>query len=101
MYIGSSHVFRLRHQPISPDQSSISKQQQPKGLTSMTRAIKVNLSDQASEDLKAVARDLGMTETEILRKGLLVMGLYAKLKKENRGALLLQDGETTRELLIG
>lgn len=65
-----------------------------------TRALKVNLSEQASEDLKRVARELGLTETEVLRKGLLLMGLYTKLKKDKKGSLLLREGDETRELLI-
>jgi predicted transcriptional regulator len=65
------------------------------------RAIKVTLNDKASDELKEIASELGLSETEVLRKGLLVMGLYAKLKHgEQRGALLLKEGDQTRELLL-
>lgn len=69
------------------------------------RAVKVNLNEKASEDLKKVAKELGVTESEVLRKGLLVMELYAKLKEKEKetgeiAGILLKEGDTTRELLI-
>lgn len=69
------------------------------------RAVKVNLNEKASEELKEIATKLGLSETEVLRKGLTVMGLYANLKQNEKesgqhGALLLQEGDRTRELLL-
>ncbi|UKO96447.1 hypothetical protein [Nostoc sp. UHCC 0870] len=69
------------------------------------RAVKVSLNEKASEDLKTVAEELGISEAEVLRKGLIVMGLYAKLKDKERKsgestAILLREGNITRELLL-
>lgn len=66
-----------------------------------TRSVKVNLNESASTDLKTISEDLGIPETEVLRKGLLLMRLYSDLKsKENPGSFLLKDEDGTRELLI-
>lgn len=64
------------------------------------RSVKVNLSEQASEDLKSVAKELGLSETDVIRKGLLIMGLYSKLRKDREGSLILKKGNEQRELLI-
>ncbi|MBW4556825.1 MAG: hypothetical protein KME59_12930 [Trichormus sp. ATA11-4-KO1] len=69
------------------------------------RAVKVSLNEKASEDLKEIARELGISETEVLRKGLAVMGLYAKLKENEKqgngtAAILLREGDITRELIL-
>lgn len=65
------------------------------------RSVKVNLNESASADLKAISEELGIPETEVLRKGLLLMRLYSELKKkENPGSFLLKDEDGTRELLI-
>ncbi len=70
------------------------------------RAVKVTLNEKASEDLRKIAKDLGLSEAEILRKGLLFMELYAKLKEKEKQpggestAILLKEGDKTRELLI-
>jgi predicted transcriptional regulator len=58
------------------------------------------LDEKASQALKSIAKDLGISESEVLRKGLIVMGLYAKLKKEKNKGLLLKDGENIRELIL-
>ncbi|WP_287128354.1 hypothetical protein [Candidatus Cyanaurora vandensis] len=64
------------------------------------RSVKLNLSEQGSQDLKEVAQSLGLTETEVLRKGLQLVGLYTKIKKDKSGALLLKHGDTTSELIL-
>lgn len=74
-------------------------------MSNIKRAVKVSLSETASEDLKKVAQELGLSEAEVLRKGLTVMGLYAKLKdKEKKSgestAILLKEGDQTRELIL-
>lgn len=70
-----------------------------------SKSVKVNLNAKASKDLAAVAHQLGIPETEVLRKGLAVMELYAKLKEQEertgeRSGILLREGDETRELLI-
>lgn len=66
------------------------------------KSVKLNLNEQAADDLDAIAQELGLTKTEVLRKGLLVMGLYAELKKSNKGALVLRNDEdkTERQLVL-
>lgn len=64
------------------------------------RSFKFNLTEKGSEDLKKLANELGITETEVLRKGLTLMSLYAKLKKDNRSGFFLKEGDDMQELLI-
>lgn len=72
---------------------------------SKARSVKVNLNERASKDLEVVSQELGLTASEVLRKGLAVMSLYAQLKEYERSTgersgLMLREGEETRELLI-
>lgn len=71
-------------------------------LVTIKRTVKVNLNESASVELRAIAEELGIPETEVLRKGLLLMRLYTDLKrdKENPGSLLLKDEDGVRELVI-
>jgi len=64
-----------------------------------SRSLKVNLSEQASKDLKEVARTLSLSEAEVLRKGLLIMGLYAKIREQD-GALLIRDQQGAEQRLV-
>jgi hypothetical protein len=57
-----------------------------------TRQFRVNLSQKDSEYLKEIAKELGLTESEVIRKGLKLMALYAQL--------ILQKGNEQRPLLI-
>lgn len=70
-----------------------------------SKSVKVNLNEKATSDLKVVAEQLGIPETEVLRKGLALMELYAALKRKEletgeRSGILLREGTETRELLI-
>jgi hypothetical protein len=70
-----------------------------------SKSVKVNLNEKATSDLKTVAEQLGIPETEVLRKGLALMELYATLKRKEqetgeRSGILLREGSETRELLI-
>ncbi|MFB2772780.1 hypothetical protein ACE1AT_26435 [Pelatocladus sp. BLCC-F211] len=74
-------------------------------MPGLKRSVKVSLNEKASEDLREIATELGISESEVLRKGLAVMGLYAKLKEKEKKsgestALLLKEGDTTRELIL-
>jgi hypothetical protein len=66
----------------------------------MTRSVKVNLNDKASEDLSRIANELGITETEVLRKGLAVMGVYSKVHSRGDSALMVKQGDEVREIII-
>ncbi|ACK67597.1 conserved hypothetical protein [Rippkaea orientalis PCC 8801] len=68
---------------------------------SKARSFKVNLNAQASEDLSETAKALGVTESEILRRGLAVMKYYAKSHQQNADSqLLLKEGNRERELIV-
>ena len=65
-----------------------------------TRQFQINLSQKDSEYLKKIAKDLDLTESEIIRKGLKLMALYAKIEREEDTQLILQKGREQRPLLI-
>ena len=67
----------------------------------MGRPVKVNLNDQASEELKKIAQELQIPESEVLRKGLAIMRYYSQAQKEDREAsLMIRKGDVVRELII-
>lgn len=65
-----------------------------------TRQFRVNLSQKDSEYLKEIAKELDLTESEVIRKGLKLMALYAKTETEEDTQLILQKGDEQRQLLI-
>lgn len=65
-----------------------------------TRQFRVNLSQKDSEYLKEIAKELGLTESEVIRKGLKLMALYAKTETEEDTQLILQKANEQRPLLI-
>lgn len=67
------------------------------------KSVKLNLSAKAAADLETIAKELDVSKTEVLRKGLLVMGLYAEMKKEKKGSLILKNDvdRTERQLILG
>lgn len=64
------------------------------------RSIRITLNEQASENLRQIADELGISETEVMRRGLNVMSLYASIKKDKSGALIIEQGDKQRELLL-
>jgi 3-methyladenine DNA glycosylase AlkD len=65
------------------------------------KALKVSLSESDSEYLKQTSERLGITETEVLKKGLKLMLLYAESKKDcNNTHLILEDNESRTEITI-
>lgn len=65
------------------------------------RSFKINLSSQASEELKKTAEYLGISESEVLRRGLSIMRHYSEAKeKDGDNHLILKQGEKERELII-
>ena len=65
-----------------------------------TRQFRVNLSQKDSEYLKEIAKELDLTESEVIRKGLKLMALFAKTETEKDTQLILQKGNEQRPLLI-
>ncbi len=67
----------------------------------MGRPVKVNLNDRASEELKKIAQELQIPESEVLRRGLAIMRYYSQAHKDDQNArLVLQNGDTVKELII-
>ncbi len=59
------------------------------------------LGPDSSKELKKLARRLGITEVEVLRKGMLVMGLYAKFQDDGRKLIVKDEkNDTATELLL-
>ena len=51
--------------------------------------------ENSSSLIRQLAKDLKISEEEVMQKGLLFMKLYAGLQKSKRGRILLEtDGET-------
>lgn len=66
-----------------------------------TRSFKVNLNSQASIELKKTAEALGISETEVLRRGLSIMRHYSEArKKDSENHLILKEGTKERELIV-
>ena len=65
------------------------------------RSVKVNLNTKSSAELRKIAKELGMTETDVLRKGLALMSMYSEMKEnEEGGQFLIKRGDTVREVII-
>ena len=66
------------------------------------RKFKVSLGAQDSKYLKEIAEQLGINESEVMRKGLQLMALYAKTRLDDSGetALVLKEGQKSKELLV-
>jgi 3-methyladenine DNA glycosylase AlkD len=71
-----------------------------KMTTKTSRALKVSLSESDSKYLKQTSERLGITETEVLRKGLKLMLLYADSQDCKDTRLVLENNETRTELMV-
>jgi len=69
---------------------------------SQGRKFKVSLGEQDSRHLKEIASRLGVNESEVMRKGLQLMALYAKTKADTTGesSLVLKEGDQSKQLMI-
>ena len=66
-----------------------------------TKQFRVNLSEQDSNHLKQIAEELGISASDVIRKGLRLMSVYAETKpKESHTSLILKDGEKEREIIV-
>ncbi len=69
----------------------------------MKSSVKVNLNDKASGELKQIARSLNIPESEVLRRGMAIMRVYAKAVKSSNNAKLILIDEAAginKELII-
>jgi hypothetical protein len=65
------------------------------------RQFRVNLSTHDSDTLKKIAAKLGVNESEVIRKGLQLMSLYAKTYgQEENGKIVYQEGDKSQEILV-
>jgi hypothetical protein len=67
-----------------------------------TKQLRVNLSEQDLESLQEIAQQLNLKPSEVMKKGLQLMALYAKNKEKSNGALILKTSEDDKgkELMI-
>ncbi len=66
-----------------------------------TTAIKVTFNSSDSKFLINIANVLGISEEDVVRKGLKLMSLYAEaLEKEQNTKLILEDDKSRKELSI-
>lgn len=64
-----------------------------------TRKFRVNLNEKDSQYLKDIARELNLTESDVIRKGLKLMALYSKAESEGNG-LLIKKGDEEQPIVI-
>ena len=67
----------------------------------MSRKVKANLNDVASDELRKIAKDLQVSESEVLRRALAVMRYYSEaLQEDPKASLMLRKGNIVSELII-
>ena len=54
------------------------------------------LGPDSSKELEKLAKKLNITEAEVLRKGMLVMGLYAQFQDDGRKIIVQDDENDTK-----
>ena len=65
-----------------------------------TKTIKVSLAPGDKALIEEVAEDLGISETEVLRKGLKLMAAYKKAKLSQSSIIIENEKEKTRQELL-
>ena len=69
----------------------------------MKSSVQVNLNDKASGELKQISRSLNIPESEVLRRGMAIMKVYADAVKSGNNAKLILIDESAginKELII-
>lgn len=64
------------------------------------RTIKVTLNAPDLGNISEIAKELGVTESEVLRKGLKLMAIYHETKKDDAKFVIENPKEKTRQELI-
>ena len=64
------------------------------------RTIKVTLNAPDLGNISEIAKELGVTESEVLRKGLKLMAIYHETKKDDAKFVIEHPKEETRQELI-
>jgi hypothetical protein len=73
------------------------------GIMKMSKQVRISLSDQDAEYLKSIAEQMGVKESEVLKKGLQLMALYAKTKEGKGNSLVLKTSDSNdvdKEIMI-
>ena len=66
-----------------------------------TKQFRVNLSEQDANHLKKIADNLGISASEVIRKGLRLMSVYAQTNPiESNASLILKDGEKEKHIIV-
>ncbi|GEM_PF-1727679 len=67
----------------------------------MADQINISLNDTASKNLKQIAEDLNIPQTEVLRRGLEIMKLYSDASRQGpQPELLLKTGDTVQPVVV-
>lgn len=64
------------------------------------RKFRLSLGIQDSVDLKELATKLGISESEVMRKGLQLMALYMETRESKDAQLVIRKGDTEQETRI-
>lgn len=66
-----------------------------------TKQFRVNLNEQDSNELKKIADELGISSSDVIRKGLRLMSVYAQTKpKESNTSLILKEGNKEKHIIV-
>lgn len=69
--------------------------------TKQSKSVRVTLSPADATFISEVAQALGISETDVLRKGLKMMGLYKEAKEDNSRLMLEnKQDKTIREIMV-
>lgn len=64
------------------------------------KSLKVSLNEVDTEHIRKIAKKLGISESEVLRKGLRLMAVYANTYDDEKSRLILEDENSKTELMI-
>ena len=68
--------------------------------TKAGKQIKVSVSPSDAEFLSLIADKLGISEAEVLRKGVKLMNLYANTYDQPETKLVLETADTKQDILV-
>jgi hypothetical protein len=64
------------------------------------KQFQIEFSGKSSEHLEEISQQLNLSKTEIIRKGLKFMALYAKSQAEKDTRLILEKNGDQKEIII-
>lgn len=65
-----------------------------------TKQMRISLNKQDAEYLKAIAKKLGIRETDVLRQGLKLMSVCAESSNPSRPKLIVTKDNKEEEILV-